>query len=71
VTRKDFPVIPASLAPLVTWLRSRYELAHRDERGIETIEWVIIAAIAAGLAIAVGAVIVSKVTGKANSINLG
>ena len=45
--------------------------ADRDERGIETIEWVIIAAIAAGLAAAVGAVIVAKVTGKANSINLG
>jgi hypothetical protein len=64
-------IAPASLAPLVAWLRTRYALAHHDERGIETIEWVIIAAIAAGLAIAVGAVIVSKVTGKANSINLG
>jgi hypothetical protein len=64
-------VIPASIAPLVAWLRSRYDAARQDERGIETIEWVIIAAIAAGLAIAVGAVIVSKVTGKANSINLG
>ena len=64
-------MIPATLAPFIAWLRSRYDVAHRDERGIETIEWVIIAAIAAGLAIAVGAVIVSKVTGKANSINLG
>ena len=64
-------MIPASLAPLVAWLRSRYHSARDDERGIETIEWVIIAAIAAGLAIAVGAVIVSKVTGKANGINLG
>jgi Flp pilus assembly pilin Flp len=64
-------IVPAGLAPLVAWLRARYDLAHDDERGIETIEWVIIAAIAAGLAIAVGAVIVSKVTGKANKINLG
>jgi hypothetical protein len=64
-------MIPSSLAPLFIWLRSRYDLAHGDERGIETIEWVIIAAIAAGLAIAVGAVIVAKVTAKANSINLG
>ena len=63
--------IPVTLIPLVAWLRARYESAHHDERGIETIEWVIIAAIAAGLAIAVGALIVSKVTGKANSINLG
>jgi Flp pilus assembly pilin Flp len=63
--------VPFSLAPLVAWLRSRYYLAHEDERGIETIEWVIIAAIAAGLAIAVGAVIVAKVTGKVNQLNLG
>jgi hypothetical protein len=64
-------IVPASLAPLLAWLQARYQSAHDDERGIETIEWVIIAAIAAGLAIGVGAVIVSKVTGKANSINLG
>jgi hypothetical protein len=64
-------IIPATLAPFVLWLQARYQIAHDDERGIETIEWVIIAAIAAGLAIAVGALIVSKVTGKANSINLG
>jgi Flp pilus assembly pilin Flp len=64
-------IVPFSLAPFVAWLRSRYYVAHDDERGIETIEWVIIAAIAAGLAIAVGAVIVAKVTSKANKINLG
>jgi Flp pilus assembly pilin Flp len=64
-------MIPPSLMVLAAWLRVRYDSAHRDERGIETIEWVIIAAIAAGLAIAVGAVIVAKVTGKANRINLG
>ncbi len=64
-------IVPISLAPLLAWVRTRLVTAHRDERGIETIEWVIIAAIAAGLAIAVGAVIVAKVTGKANSINLG
>jgi uncharacterized Tic20 family protein len=64
-------IVPAALAPLVVWLKARYEAAREDERGIETIEWVIIAAIAAGLAIAVGAVIVAKVTGKANKINLG
>jgi hypothetical protein len=64
-------IVPFTLAPLMAWLRTRYDLVHDDERGIETIEWVIIAAIAAGLAIAVGAVIVSKVTGKANRINLG
>jgi Flp pilus assembly pilin Flp len=64
-------IVPFPLAPFVAWLRSRYYVARDDERGIETIEWVIIAAIAAGLAIAVGAVIVAKVTGKANRLNLG
>jgi Flp pilus assembly pilin Flp len=64
-------LLPFPLAPLVAWLQGRYYLARDDERGIETIEWVIIAAIAAGLAIAVGAVIVAKVTGKANRLNLG
>ena len=64
-------IVPAGLAPLVVWFKARYQAARDDERGIETIEWVIIAAIAAGLAIAVGAVIVAKVTSKANKINLG
>jgi len=45
-------IVPFTLAPLLAWLRARYDSAHDDERGIETIEWVIIAAIAAGLAIA-------------------
>jgi hypothetical protein len=40
---------------------------HRDERG-ETTEKVIITAIFAALALAVGAIIVAKVTGKAESI---
>lgn len=41
------------------------------ERGASIVEWVIIVAVLAGLAIAVGAIIVSKVTAKANGINLG
>ena len=40
---------------------------HADERG-ETTEKVIITAIFAALALAVGAIIVAKVTGKAESI---
>ena len=40
---------------------------HRDERG-ETTEKVIITAIFAALALAAGAIIVAKVTGKAESI---
>lgn len=48
-------------------LRSRWELLKHDERG-EVTEKVIIVAIFAALAIAAGAIIVAKVTAKANSI---
>lgn len=48
-------------------LRSRWETAKHDERG-EVTEKVIIVAIFAALAIAAGAIIVAKVTAKANSI---
>ena len=48
-------------------LRHRWELARLDERG-EVTEKVIIVAIFAALAIAAGAIIVTKVTAKANSI---
>lgn len=49
-------------------LKRRVDL--RDEAGMTT-ETVIITAVLAGLAIAVTAVIVTRVTQKANSINLG
>ena len=48
-------------------LRSRWEMLNHDERG-EVTEKVIIVAIFAALAIAAGAIIVAKVTAKANSI---
>jgi len=53
---------------LTGMLRARLAAARRDERGSPTVETVIIAAIFAALAIAVGAIIVAKVTAKANSI---
>lgn len=43
---------------------------RRDESG-SVVETVVITAIFAALAIAIGAVIVSKITAKANSIDLG
>ena len=52
---------------LVQVLRSRWELLKRDERG-EVTEKVIMVAIFAALAIAAGAIIVAKVTAKANAI---
>jgi Flp pilus assembly pilin Flp len=61
--------IPAEIQALVVWLRAR--AVRGEERGASIVEWVIIVAVLAGLAIAVGAIIVSKVTAKANGINLG
>jgi hypothetical protein len=55
---------------LTAWLRARVDAARREpDRGASAIEWAIITAILAGLAIAVGAIIVKLVTDKAKSIN--
>lgn len=59
------------LRALIAWVRARAATAHADDEGVSIVEWVIIVAVVAGLAIAVGAIIVSKVTAKANGINLG
>lgn len=59
-----------SVIPIMWALaKARIELARHDERG-EITEKVIIIAVFAALAIAVGAIVVTKVTGKAESINL-
>jgi hypothetical protein len=55
------------ISTMVRLLRARWQAAERDERGDVT-EKVILVAIFAALAIAAGAIIVSKVTAKANSI---
>jgi hypothetical protein len=55
------------IAVLVTWTRAVAARFRGDERGSVT-ETVIIVAIFAALALAVGAIIVMKVTDKANSI---
>ena len=52
---------------LMRVMRTRWELANHNERG-EVTEKVIIVAIFAALAIAAGAIIVAKVTAKANAI---
>ena len=52
---------------LMRALRHRWEVLKDDERG-EITEKVIIVAIFAALAIAAGAIIVAKVTAKANAI---
>lgn len=57
----------AVIQTLMHFMRARWEQAKHDERG-EVTEKVIIVAIFAALAIAAGAIIVAKVTAKANSI---
>ncbi len=51
---------------MVAWLR--FDRSRRDDAGEVSLTTVILAFILAGLAISVGAIIVTKVTGKANSI---
>jgi hypothetical protein len=63
--------ITAELLAMVTCIRARRARGGEAERGASIVEWVIIVAVLAGLAIAVGAIIVSKVTAKAKGINLG
>ena len=62
--------LPLQLRPLAWWLAARYGAASDAEGGVSVVEWVIIASVVAALAIVVGAIIVSKVTTKANNINL-
>jgi hypothetical protein len=53
---------------LWTYYWTKFQIARTDDRGEVNLTTVILAFILAGLAIAVGAIIVSKVTGKANAI---
>ncbi|MFC0107925.1 hypothetical protein [Kibdelosporangium aridum] len=54
---------------LIARFRAELERLRHDERGYST-EAVVITAVLAALALAVAAIIVTKVTQKANSINL-
>lgn len=58
------------IAVLWTYLRVRFDAADGWNDAGTVVEKVILTAIFAALAIAVGAIIVAKVTAKANSINL-
>jgi hypothetical protein len=53
---------------LWTYYWNKFQIARDDERGEVNLTTFILAFILAGLAIAVGAIIVNKVTAKANSI---
>jgi len=52
-------------------VEGRIRHARRSERGASAVEWVLISALLIGIAIAVGAIILAKLTGKANNIDLG
>ncbi len=62
-------LVPELVPVVMAWrlLRARLAASRADERGYST-ETVIITAVLAGLAIVVTAIIVAKVTSKANSI---
>jgi hypothetical protein len=62
--------MPTHVLVLWTYLRSRVDAAGGWGDAGTVVEKVVLTAIFAALAIAVGAIIVAKVTAKANSINL-
>ncbi|HEX4216928.1 MAG TPA: hypothetical protein VHZ02_01050 [Acidimicrobiales bacterium] len=63
-------MLPVQITALWAYLKAKTQARGSwDETG-SAVEKVILTAIFAALAIAVGAIIVSKVTAKANSINL-
>ena len=63
-------MLPQQVTLLWTYLLSRTRAAGGWNESGTVVEKVILTAIFAALAIAVGAIIVTKVTAKANSINL-
>ena len=62
-------MIPIQMLALWSYVRTRAAAIRRDDMG-SVVETVIITAIFAAMAIAIGAIIVAKITAKANSINL-
>ena len=62
--------MPNQLTVLWTYLQARCRVAGGWNEAGTVVEKVILTAIFAALAIAVGAIIVAKVTAKANTINL-
>ncbi len=62
--------MPNQLTALWMYLRTRCSAAGGWDEAGSVVEKVILTAIFAALAIAIGAIIVAKVTAKANSINL-
>ena len=55
---------------LMIMLGGRIDRARKDERGASAVEWVVITAILVGIAVAVGAILLRRLTGKAESLDL-
>jgi hypothetical protein len=62
--------MPDHVVVLWTYLRARWQASGGGDEAGTVVEKVILTAVFAALAIAVGAIIVAKVTAKANTINL-
>lgn len=56
---------------LITHIRAHLDRLHHDERGYSTTELVVIIAVIAAVALAVGAALTIKIKTKANGIDLG
>ncbi|TDD58289.1 hypothetical protein E1263_19945 [Kribbella antibiotica] len=52
-------------------VEGRIQRARRSQGGASAVEWVLISALVIGIAIAVGAIIMTKLTGKAKNLPLG
>ena len=50
-------------------LDARLDRVRRDQTGASAVEWVVITALLIGIAVAVGAIVLNKLTDKANSLN--
>jgi len=50
---------------------ARLDRARRSEHGVSAVEWVLISALLAGIALAVGVILYNKLTGKAKDLPLG
>lgn len=55
---------------LATMLRGRIAKAQRLERGASAVEWVVISAILIAIAAAIGVILMNKLKGKADGLNL-
>jgi len=60
-----------ALVLLKVLVEGRVQRARRSQGGASAVEWVLISALLIGIAIAVGAIILAKLTKKADSIDLG